>query len=52
MNHLRSRWALVVPAALVVALFATQPLHAELIEKTTQVGGTDRPLQGRPPGRA
>ena len=40
MNQLRSRWALVVPAALAVAVFATQPLHAELIEKTTQVGGT------------
>ena len=40
MNQLRSRWALVVPAALAVAMSATQPLHAELIEKTTQVGGT------------
>ena len=41
MNQLRSRWALVVPAAvLAVGIFAPQPLHAELIEKTTQVGGT------------
>ena len=40
MNQLRSRWGLVVPAALAVAMFAPQPLHAELIEKTTQVGGT------------
>ena len=40
MNQLRSRWALVVSAALAVAMFATQPLRAELIEKTTQVGGT------------
>jgi poly(3-hydroxybutyrate) depolymerase len=40
MDQLRSRWALVVPAALAVGMFATQPLHAELIEKTTQVGGT------------
>jgi len=40
MNPLRSRSALVVPAALAVAIFATQPLHAELIEKTTKVGGT------------
>jgi predicted esterase len=40
MNHLKARWALVVLAALAVVLFATQPLHAELLEKTTQVGGT------------
>ena len=40
MNQLRSSWALVLPAALGVAMLATQPLHAELIEKTTQVGGT------------
>ena len=40
MNPLRSKWALVVPALLTVATFAAQPLHAELIEKTTRVGGT------------
>jgi poly(3-hydroxybutyrate) depolymerase len=40
MNPPRSTWALVVPAALAVAMSATQPLHAEVIEKTTQVGGT------------
>ena len=40
MNQLRSRWALAFPAALALATSATQPLHAELIEKTTQVGGT------------
>ena len=40
MNQLRSRWALVVPAALAVAMFATQPLQAELLEKTKKVGGT------------
>jgi poly(3-hydroxybutyrate) depolymerase len=40
MNQLRSRWALIVPSALAVAMSATQPLHAEVIEKTTQVGGT------------
>ena len=40
MIQLRSRWAVVVPAAWAAAMFVTQPLHAELIEKTTQVGGT------------
>jgi predicted peptidase len=40
MHQLRSRWALVVPAALAVATFAPQPLRAELIEKTKQVGST------------
>jgi len=40
MNQLRSRWALIVPAALALVACATQPLQAELIEKTTQVGGT------------
>jgi poly(3-hydroxybutyrate) depolymerase len=33
-----SRWALVIPAALGLALLAA-PVHADLIEKTTQVGG-------------
>ena len=40
MNQLRSRWALIVPAALALATCATQPLSAELVEKTTQVGRT------------
>jgi poly(3-hydroxybutyrate) depolymerase len=40
MNQLRSRWAVVVPAALAVVVLTAQPLHAELIEKTTRVGGT------------
>jgi poly(3-hydroxybutyrate) depolymerase len=40
MNQPRSRWAPIVPAALVVAMFATQPLNAEVIAKTKQVGGT------------
>ena len=40
MNQPRSRWALVVPAALAVATFVPQPLRAELIEKTKQVGST------------
>ena len=39
MNQLSSRWALVVPAALAAAMFATQPLHAELVAKTTRVRG-------------
>ena len=40
MNQQRSRWALVVSGVWVAAMSATQPLHAELIEKTKQVGGT------------
>ena len=40
MNQQRSRWALVVPGVWVVAMSATQPLHAEVVEKTTQAGGT------------
>lgn len=40
MNQRRSRWALIVPAALALATCATQPLSAELVEKTTQVGRT------------
>ena len=51
MNLLRSTSALVVPAALAVAMFATQPLHAELLEKTTEGGRHHRPLQGRPSER-
>src|SRR5688572_6018924 len=33
-----SRWALVIPASLALAMFAA-PVHADLVEKTTQVGG-------------
>jgi len=40
MTQLRSRSALVVPAAVAVVMFTTQLLRAELIEKTTRVGGT------------
>ena len=40
MNQLKSKWALVVPAVLAAALFATQPIHAELVEKSTKVGAT------------
>jgi poly(3-hydroxybutyrate) depolymerase len=40
MKQLISKWMLLVPAAAVVAMFATQPLQAELLEKTRNVGGT------------
>jgi poly(3-hydroxybutyrate) depolymerase len=40
MNQQRSIWALVVSGVWVAAMSATQPLHAELVEKTKQVGGT------------
>lgn len=39
MRGLKSTWAVVVPAALAAAMFASQPLHAEMIEKTTQAAG-------------
>ena len=39
MNQQKSRWALVVPGVWVVAMSVTQPLHAELVEKTKQVAG-------------
>src|SRR5438552_13837784 len=38
MKRLKSKWMLLVPAAVAVAMFATQPLRAELIEKTKKVG--------------
>ena len=41
MKQLISKWMLLVPAAAVVAMFATQPLRAELLEKTRNVGGTN-----------
>ncbi len=40
MKQLNSKWMLLVPAAVAVAMFATQPLQAELLEKTKKVGGT------------
>ena len=41
MKQLISKWMLLVPAAAAVAMFATQPLRAELLEKTRNVGGTN-----------
>src|ERR1700736_6581081 len=35
-----SNWMVFVLAAAAAAVFATQPLHAELMEKTAKVGGT------------
>ena len=42
MSQPRSRWVRRAPAAaaLAVALFTAKPLHAELVEKTMQAGGT------------
>src|SRR5216683_313036 len=40
MTKLSSKWMLPVLAAAAVVLFATQPLRAELLEKTKKVGGT------------
>jgi hypothetical protein len=39
MKQLMSKWMLLVPAVAAVAMFATQPLRAELLEKTWNVGG-------------
>src|SRR5437867_9862384 len=39
MKQLNSKWMLILAAA-AVAMFATQPLRAELLEKTKKVGGT------------
>ena len=40
MRQLNSKWLLLVSAAAAAVIFATQPLHAELLEKTKKVGGT------------
>src|SRR5438046_10669279 len=40
MTQLNSRWMLTVLTAAAVAMFAIQPVHAELIEKTKKVGST------------
>src|SRR6266850_398238 len=40
MKQLSSNWMLAVAATAAVAMSATQPLHAEQVEKTTKVGGT------------
>jgi poly(3-hydroxybutyrate) depolymerase len=40
MNQLNSTWTLAIAATAAVAMSATQPLQAELLEKTKKVGGT------------
>src|SRR5437588_8385641 len=40
MKQQNSKWMLVVPAVAAIVMFATQPLHAELLEKTKKVGST------------
>jgi poly(3-hydroxybutyrate) depolymerase len=40
MKHRGSKWMPLFSAAVVVATFAIQPVHAELLEKTRKVGGT------------
>jgi predicted esterase len=40
MKQTRSKWTPLFSAAVVVAMFATQPVQAELLEKVKQVGGT------------
>src|SRR6266508_1468884 len=40
MKQLNSKWMLLVLAAAAVSMFATQPLQAELLEKTKKVGDT------------
>jgi len=39
MKQPKSKWTPLVSAAVVVAMFATQPVQAELLEKTKKVGG-------------
>ncbi|HYR90933.1 MAG TPA: alpha/beta hydrolase-fold protein [Terriglobia bacterium] len=38
MKQLYSKWMLLVPAAAALVIFATQPLQAELLDKTKKVG--------------
>jgi predicted esterase len=40
MKQTRSKWTPLFSAAVVVAMFTTQPVQAELLEKVKQVGGT------------
>src|ERR1700726_1166957 len=40
MKQTGSKWMPLFSAAAVVAMFATQPIQAELLEKTKKVGGT------------
>jgi poly(3-hydroxybutyrate) depolymerase len=39
MKSLSFKWVLIVPAAMVIAAFIAQPLHAEVLEKTKKVAG-------------
>jgi len=40
MRQPRSKWTPLFSAAVVIAMFPTQPVHAELLEKTKKVAGT------------
>src|SRR6266480_4161031 len=40
MKQLHSKWTLLLATAAAVAIFLTQPLQAEVLEKTKKVGGT------------
>src|SRR5882724_7872132 len=40
MKQQNAKWMLLVPAVAAIVMFATQPLQAELLEKTKKVGGT------------
>ena len=40
MKQLNSKWMLFAPMAAALAVFVTQPLQAELLEKTKKVGKT------------
>src|SRR6202021_442982 len=41
MKQPKSKWMLLFSAAVVVAIFSSQPVQAELLEKTKKVAGTD-----------
>src|SRR3989442_15177148 len=40
MKQQNSKWMVLVPAVAAIVMFATQPLQAELLEKTKKVGNT------------
>ena len=44
MKQPRSKWMPLFSAAVVVAMFATQPVRAELLEKTKKVGWHHGPV--------
>ena len=39
MKRMNSKWMLLISLAAAIAMFATEPLRAELVEKTKKVGG-------------